>query len=312
MEDISPLSQLHIDAARNSTDDFNPFHDPYKWDRIQSNPFGSPIALRFQLEALAAHQVELRRAANGEAELLAGHGLGFSNYQFSFADVVRPGEQIEVEVRPSSNKIDAAGEISNRVSLRKGRKLVILGSQRESRRPLVASTVDISQIGDLAGIPDRSYLPGDRVFLKRKYMNTSNAKNFLVGSMVDQHYYFDELEGRARFPALFPVALLSCALLEKAWHEGYDFYRRPMVYTSHAISLDRTLLSELKSNDCLHILVRGPEKVEGRKGLGRSALPQTRYDCLGLVDGNGVLFGAQVTMALLEHVVAAAGAKSGE
>ena len=49
------FSQIHIDAARNASDDFNPFHDPYKWDAINNNPFGSTIVLGFQLEALAAY-----------------------------------------------------------------------------------------------------------------------------------------------------------------------------------------------------------------------------------------------------------------
>jgi len=301
MEAHHTLSQLHIDAARNSTDDFNPFHDPYKWDRIRANPFASPIALGFQLEALVAHQVDLHREGNGESRLLAEQGLRFSNFQFSFADVVRPGERIEVEVRPSSNKISSSGQFSNRVSMRKGRRLVILGYQRESRLP---PGLDLSGIGDLVSVPDRSFLSEGGFFLKRKFMNTSNAKNFLVGSMVDQHHYFDELEGRVRFPDLFPVALLSCALLEKAMHEGYDFYRRPMVYTGHAISVDRSLLVKLKSNDRLHILVQGPEQIQGQKGLGKSDLPQTRYNCYGLVSGNEVLFRAQVVMALLEDIVA--------
>ena len=47
------FSQAHIDVARNSTDDFNPFHDPLRWQRIEGNPFGSPIALGFQLEFFA-------------------------------------------------------------------------------------------------------------------------------------------------------------------------------------------------------------------------------------------------------------------
>ncbi len=52
-------------------------------------------------------------------------------------------------------------------------------------------------------------------------------KNFLAGSLVDQHYYFDEMEGSVQFPAMFPVALLSCALLDKAKQVNYAFETNP-------------------------------------------------------------------------------------
>jgi hypothetical protein len=296
--------QIHIDAARNATDDFNPFHDPYKWERIHANPFAGTIALGFQLEMLAAHQLNVLREVTGESELLGKHELRFANYQFSFADVVQPEEGFRVDIKSTSNRVSGAGQLANRIALRKGRRLVILGYQRETRQPLNFPDVDFTGLGDLGAIEDRSYPHDSGYFLKRKFMNTSNAKNFLAGSLVDQHYYFDELEGRVRFPAMFPVAMLSCALLEKALQEGYDFYTRPMVYTGHDISIDRLLLEKLKSNDRLHILVQGPEPVPPAKGLGKSDIPQTRYNCFGLVDGNGLLYRAKVDMALLADVIA--------
>ena len=54
-------------------------------------------------------------------------------------------------------------------------------------------------------------------------MSTGYGKNFLAGSLVDQHYYFDEVEDRVQFPAMFPVALLSCTLLEKAKQDNVDW-----------------------------------------------------------------------------------------
>ena len=54
--------QIHIDAARNATDDFNLFHDSNKWNRIRENPSGMPIVLGFQLEALIEYLVNLFRA----------------------------------------------------------------------------------------------------------------------------------------------------------------------------------------------------------------------------------------------------------
>ena len=162
----------------------------------------------------------------------------------------------------------------------------------------------------MAVVKDRSFLEEGALFLKRKFMNNSNAKNFLIGSMVDQHYYFDELEGKVGYPGMFPVALVSCALLEKAHQENYDFYRDPMVYTNHEISIDRSLLSDLRSNDRLHLLVQGPESLVGENGLGKSAIPQVRYKCFGLVKNNDILFRAGVNMALLRDLIGAVGRRS--
>jgi hypothetical protein len=46
------FSQLYIDVARNSTDDFNLFDDSRKWRNINGNPFNGPITLGFQLASL--------------------------------------------------------------------------------------------------------------------------------------------------------------------------------------------------------------------------------------------------------------------
>ncbi|MCB1874319.1 MAG: hypothetical protein H6964_16870 [Chromatiaceae bacterium] len=299
-----------MDAARNSTDDFNPFHDPYKWQRIKDNPFSGPIALGFQLEALAAHQIELHRNFTGEVELIAEHQLNFANYQVSFADVVNPGDEVEVDIRPTKKRLDSTPQLSNRLTIRKGRQPVLIGYQRESQTPLVLEHVDFSSLVGLERAADRSFIEEGTFFLKRKFMNNSNAKNFLIGSLVEQHYYFDELEDRVRYPGMFPVALVSCALLEKAHLENYDFYLNPMVYTSHEVSIERSLLSHLKSNDRLHLLVQGPDKLIGEKGLGKSSIPQVCYQCFGLVNSNDVLFRARVNMALLKDVVGAVGSRS--
>ncbi|MFC1684034.1 hypothetical protein ACFL0R_00985 [Pseudomonadota bacterium] len=298
------FSQVHIDAARNATDDFNAFHDPYKWQAIHDNPFGSTIALGFQLEALIEFRIKQFREEHHETPLLARHQLHFSNFQISFADVVQPNENFEVTIKPTTNNIDTKAQLSNRISIRKGRRLVIMGYQRESQVPLVCPETDFSTIGNLSAISDRSNIMDNHYFLKRKFMNTSNGKNFLVGSLVDQHIYFDELENRVEFPGMFPTALLSCALLEKVKQEGHDFYRKPMVYTQHAISIDRRHLTTLRSNDCLHMLVQGPETVPPEKGLGKLDIPQTAYNCFGLIHDNQILYRARVQMALLEDVIA--------
>ncbi len=43
------FQQIHIEVARNATDDFNPFHDKNRWQNVASNPFGGPIVLGFKL-----------------------------------------------------------------------------------------------------------------------------------------------------------------------------------------------------------------------------------------------------------------------
>ena len=39
------FEQIHLDIARNATDDFNLFHDKKKWQTVRNNPFNGPILL---------------------------------------------------------------------------------------------------------------------------------------------------------------------------------------------------------------------------------------------------------------------------
>jgi len=298
------FSQIHIDAARNATDDFNAFHDPYKWNQIHGNPFGSPIALGFQFGVLIESQIKQVRDLHNETALLAKHGLNFANFQISFADVIRPHEPFKITIKPTINNLNKKLQLSNRIAIQKSGRLVVMGYQHESQKPLVFPDADFSAIGDLHAYSDRTNIINNHYFLKRKFMNTSNGKNFLAGSLVDQRLYFDELEDKVEFPGMFPTALLSCALLDKVKQEGYDFYRKPMVYTQHAISIDRQHLSTLQSNDCLHMLIQEPETVLPEKGLGKSDIPQIAYNCFGLIHNNQILYRARVCMALLEDVIA--------
>ncbi|HEB85719.1 MAG TPA: hypothetical protein ENI68_01695 [Gammaproteobacteria bacterium] len=106
-----------------------------------------------------------------------------------------------------------------------------------------------------------------------------------------------------QFPAMFPAALLSCALLEKAKQDNYDFESNPVVYTSHHISVDRRLLQKLKSNDRLHLLVAVPRAVPAGKGLGKKGFPQQLHRCFGLSAGNRILFRAEAVMAPLKAIL---------
>jgi acyl dehydratase len=296
------FSQIHIDAARNSTDDFNPFHDKHRWQKIRDNPFRGPIVLGFQLECLLESQIRRFREQRGELETIRSQGLRYSNYQLTFADVVRTGDPISVEIKKSQFREGDNPMLGNRVVMRKETSIVLMGHKWESRRPLFSAQLDDRLPEILSEVPDRSHLCAGEIFLKRKYMNTGNAKNFLSGSLVEQADYFDELEDKADFPETFPTALISCALLERAHKEHHDFERQPMVYTAHEISVDREGIAALHSNDVLHILVSLPGTTARSKSLGKLDITQQVFHCWGLTSGCGLLFFANIYMALLEDV----------
>jgi len=301
MSDRHRFQQLHIDVARNSTDDFNPFHDPRRYGRIVGSPYPRPIALGFQLECLCAYLLDWYRDAAGEGRLLEELGLRFRNFQFTFADAVCCDEYFDVEVRASVRRDDPR-TISNRIVVRKEGRPALLGQVRDAQVPLVLTDVELPPDLDLRHAPDRSRIPGTAYFLKRKFLNTANAKNFLAGSLADQAYYLDELDERVRFPDLFPCALASCALLEKAWSVGHDFMASPMVYVAHAIAVDRELALALRSNDVLHMLVEGPLPVRTGGGLGGPDLGLQRYRCFGVVRSDALLYRAEIDLAPLAAI----------
>ncbi|MCQ8105480.1 hypothetical protein NP590_15305 [Methylomonas sp. SURF-2] len=299
------FSQLHIDVARNATDDFNLFHDNKHWHKIKDNPFQGPITLGFQLESLIEGKLaDFRRTAD-ELDLIGSHQLNFSNYQFSFANVIKAGQFVEVEIKPSQFKDSPTPVLSNRIMVKSDGNLALLGYKKETSEPLFLNSPNFSDWGDLAAQADRSYIGGG-YFLKRKFMTTSNAKNFLCGCLRDQTEYFDELQDKVIFPEMFPCALLSSALLEKAKKKGHDFEKNPMVYTSHKISIDRRQLSELKSNDALHILIK-PADNSAEHDFGESSTTALDYECYGVVSQSALLFRAIISLAPLELILKSLG-----
>ncbi len=290
------FEQIHIDVVRNSTDDFNLFHDPDRWHRIQGNPFKGPIALGFQLESLIEHAVLQYRKENTDQQLIEKYHLGFSNYQFTFANAVKAYQEIQIDIKKTQFKQDPEFVLSNRISIKSNAKLALIGYKKESQQPLFLPSKDFSQWDDLRREPDRAFLSkAPSFFLKRKFMNVSNAKNFLCGSLAKQADYFDELEDIVYFPEIFPSSLISCALLEKALIEGHDFERNPMVYTAHKISVDKAILKQLKSNEVLHILL---EKVvvEVNEDI-------VEYHCYGLLKNNTILFRAIINLCPLSVIL---------
>ncbi|MGZ8935614.1 MAG: hypothetical protein ACXW04_12025, partial [Methylobacter sp.] len=300
-ERLNIFKQIHIDAARNATDDFNLFHDSNEWQRIYHNPFKGPIVLGFQLEALIEHKVLMYRQLHHEHLLIAQHNLRFSNYQFSFVNAIKPGQSVSVEIKETQVKEGLETMLSNRIHIKTEGKLALIGYKTESQSALFLPDPAIPPFTTIRHHPDRAYLTGTPFFLKRKFMNTSNAKNFLCGSLADQADYFDELEDKVMFPEIFPCSLVSNTLLEKALLEKHDFERNPKVYLSHKISIDRTHLAQLKSNAVLHILVKQvfPEAA----GIGRSLDSLCNYECYGLMEDNAILYRALISLAPLETIL---------
>ncbi|NRA71100.1 MAG: hypothetical protein HRU24_08750 [Gammaproteobacteria bacterium] len=287
------FDELHIDIARNSTDDFNLFHDKKKWQQVHNNPFKGPIVLGFQLEMLIEGMTKKYRLAHDEEQIIQRDNLRFSNYQFSFANAVSPNQSVDVQIRKSIYKGDNENvTLGNRVSIKTDGKLSLMGFKKESQHPLFLSEPNLPSFELLNQLTDRTFLADDGFFVKRKFMTTSNAKNFLCSSLQEQSDFFDEVENKICFPELFPCSLISSALLEKAILEKLDFKRDPMVYTSHKISVDRFFLRELKSNDCLHILV----KTIPANDPNSSAID---YECYGIVNQSKLLFRAIISLSAL-------------
>ena len=231
------FDQIHIEAARNASDDFNLFHDKRKWLQITHNPFKGPIVLGFQLNTLIEYQMRLYREAHHEDRIIAEHQLRFSNYQIIFVNALRPKQEFTLDIRKTLINTIPDLTLTNRVSLKANGKTILLGYKKETQTPLFLAEECFENLPDLMPLADKSIVPGTDFFLKRKWMHNGNVKNFLSGSLAEQADYFDELAEFANYPEIFPCSLTSGALLEKALLEQHDFKRNPMVYTSHDLSL---------------------------------------------------------------------------
>jgi hypothetical protein len=299
------FQQMHIDAARNSTDDFNFFHDKNKWEKIRENPFGGPIVLGFQLACLIEYQINLHRQRHDEHSLIDDYKLQYSNYQFSFARALKPDEAVTVHIKNSRLRTGDQPALSNRIFIKSEDDLILMGTKKETTAPLCKLDWSHTVPGELIHHSDRDYIAQTPYFLKRKFMNTGNAKNFLTGSNAEQSLYIDELENKVCFPETFPISLLSCALLERAHKEQHDFHTNPMVYTAHFFSIDRATLRKVKSNDTLHILIKNPTQVDQLKGLGNSTVNQIQYECVGIINDKALLYQAQIWLAPLAEIIRA-------
>jgi len=296
------FDQIHLEVARNASDDFNLFHDKHKWLQITHNPFKGPIVLGFQLNTLIEYQMRLFREANHENQIIEENKLRFSNYQITFVNALRPRQEFYLNIKKTLIKTIPDLTLTNRISIKSESTTILLGFKKETRTPLFLADTDLSHIPDLNKLADKTTVPNTDYFLKRKYMNNGNVKNFLSGSLAEQSDYFDELTHTAHYPEIFSCSLTSGALLEKAQMEHHDFKRNPMVYTSHEISVDRHYASKIKDNDKLHILVKQhPESSNNT--LNQTSIMLRTYDCYGLLKNNEILFRIRLNLVPLEEIL---------
>jgi len=296
------FDQIHIEVARNASDDFNLFHDKRKWLQITHNPFKGPIVLGFQLNTLIEDQMRLYREAQHEDQIIAENQLRFSNYQITFVNALRPRQELTLDIRKTLITTIPELTLTNRVAIKSQGKTILLGYKKETKNPLFLANTDLSALPDLNTIEDKTIVPGSDFFLKRKWMHNGNVKNFLSGSLAEQSDYFDELTNIANYPEVFPCSLTSGALLEKAQLEDHDFKRNPMVYTSHDISVDRRHLGRIRDNDKLHILVRQlPESKDNT--LNHTSIMLRTYECYGLLEDRAILFRIKLNLVPLEEII---------
>ena len=296
------LDQIHIEVARNASDDFNLFHDKHKWLQIMHNPFKGPIVLGYQLNTLIEYQMRLYREAHHENKIISENKLRFSNYQITFVNALKPATPFELEIKKTLIKTIPHLTLGNRISIKSEGKTILIGFKKETQMPLFLENTKFNKLPNLNVIPDKSIIPGTDYFLKRKFLHNGNVKTFLSGSLAEQSDYFDELTHVANYPEIFPCSLASGALLEKAQLENHDFKRNPMVYTSHEISVDRQHLSTLKNDDKLYILVKQhPESSSNT--LNQTNIMLRTYDCYGLLHNDDVLFRVRMNLVPLEEIL---------
>ncbi|MCK5888587.1 MAG: hypothetical protein KAG19_01440 [Methylococcales bacterium] len=296
------FDQIHIEVARNASDDFNLFHDKHKWLQINHNPFKGPIVLGYQLNTLIEYQMRLYREAQHEDQIILENNLRFSNYQITFVNALRPNTPFQLEIKKTLIKTIPQLTLTNRIAIKSEGQTTLLGFKKETQAPLFLKDAKFDKLPHLNVIPDKTMIPGTDFFLKRKFLNNGNVKNFLSGSLAEQSDYFDELSHIENYPEIFPCSLTSGALLEKAQLEHHDFKSNPMVYTSHEISVDRHCLAQLKNDDKLYILVKQhPESPDNT--LNQTNILLRTYDCYGLLHNHDILFRVRVNLVPLEEIL---------
>ena len=298
------ITQMHIEAARNSTDDFNLFHDKNRWHKITNNPFNGTVALGFQLGCFVEDQVNrspknyTQQLTNTEKAQTSTKPLNFSEYELTFAGTVKPGDAIALVVRDGRlSDINGTECFSNRVALKANGKTVLLGYKRQTSDHIIKGISSLPDLANIIDSPDRSFVGKEQYFVKRKYMIVGNAKNFLTSSFAEQSEYIDEFDDKVSFPEMYPLSLLSSALLERAQAVGQDLIKDPMIYISHKLSIDKSVLHTLKSNHSLNIVVSPPQKSSNESSAYET------HQCTCVLSTEQILFHAEIQLAPLSSLL---------
>jgi hypothetical protein len=297
------MSQLHIDIARNSSDDFNLFHDKSRWHWLAGNPFEGPFSLAFQLGCYIEQQCKLLDM-NGESDVDTEQ-FRFSGYEFSFASCVRPDDEVSLRVKPGKwSSGDGPSILSRRLVLQSNKKPAIIGFKRDGNQMTVALPVKLPPMHMLNALKDREIVAGTDYFLKRKYMIVGNAKNFLASAGVEQSVFIDEFADKVDFPEMYPLGLISSALLERAIFEDIDLISHPMIYSSQKLCIDKKQLAELRSNDPINILI-GPDISDDANEFGpeSSSKKSVIVECVAYSKEEKPLFIAKVSLIPLNSVI---------
>lgn len=277
------LTQLHIDIARNATDDFNLFHDPMRWQRISCNPYRGTIALGFQLGLYVEAQINQSASAIEQRQ--------YSVYEFTFVNPAKVGDELNLVVKRARVAQTEKGEQqSQRLILKASGKTCLMGFYRQSDYLSVTSSLLKYSKDQISKMADRTLIDGN-VFLKRKWMIVGNAKNYLLSAFADQTRYIDEFADKVRFPQFYPLSLMSSAMLERAQALNYDLIQNPMIYVSQNLCIDNEQLDKLKSNDCLNMLVAPVKSDSGH------------LTCAGWVNNDSPLFCAEVKLMPLSDML---------
>ena len=112
------FDQIHIEVARNASDDFNLFHDKRKWLQITHNPFKGPIVLGFQLNTLIEYQMRLYRETQHENQIIDENQLRFSNYQITFVNALRPRQEMSLDIKKTLISTIPELTLTNRIAIK--------------------------------------------------------------------------------------------------------------------------------------------------------------------------------------------------
>ena len=279
------LTQLHIDIARNATDDFNLFHDPMRWQCISGNPFQGTIALGFQLGLYVETQINRNESAIDQRQ--------YSVYEFTFVNPAKVGDELNLVLkRARVAQTEKGAQESQRLILKASGKTCLMGFYRQSDYQSITSSLLKYSNDQVSKMTDRTLLD-DGVFIKRKWMIVGNVKNYLLSAFADQAQYVDEFANKVRFPKFYPLSLMSSAMLERAQALDYDLIQNPMIYVSQNMCIDNQQLAQLKSNDCLNILV-APVETD-----------PCHLTCAGWANSEQPLFCAEVKLMPLSDMLKA-------